>query len=218
VVAVASGLDNRTPRPALVAEVEEAQKALRQGWGYPNPQSHPQVAAWRQAFKTVGVSVKKHQSSIEALCRRVLAGSDLPCINPLVDFYNLVSLRHVVPAGGWDIAELAGGRVVLRLSRGGESFQELGQENAIEVGEGEVTYLDDRGVVTRHFVWRQSDRAKVAPGTSDLLLVSEILPELDDAVAEEVENDFVVGLAEHFGSTARSAILGEETEEWSFSA
>lgn len=216
VVAAAEGIDNRTERSALVAAVEEAQEALRGGWEYPNSQSHPRVAAWRQAFKSVGVSVKKHQSSIEALCRRVLAGNDLPRINPLVDFYNLVSLRHVVPAGGWDIEELAGGGIRLGRSRGGELFRELGRETVVEVGEGEVGYLDDRGIITRHFVWRQSDRAKVAPDTQRLFLVSEILPELEDAVAAAVESDFVAGLAEYFGVTARSAILHEPTTEWSF--
>lgn len=50
VVAVAGGVDNRRPRPAVGVALQEAAERLRHGWTHPNPQSHPHVKAWRDAF------------------------------------------------------------------------------------------------------------------------------------------------------------------------
>lgn len=215
VVAVASGLDNRTERPGVTKLLEEAQDALQAGWSYENPQSHPRIKAWREAFQAIGVKGKDFPSSIEALCRRVVSGKRLGSINPLVDFYNAVSLKFLVPAGGWDVAGFAGGHVELRLTKDGERFQELGgQSGPIPVAAGEVSYTDREEVITRHFVWRQSERAKVAPETQEVFLVSEILAPVGEEVAADVERAFVEGLREHFGSEARSAILEPGTGRW----
>ena len=120
-----------------------------------------------------------------------------------------------MPAGGWDVSGFAGGNVELRLTKDGERFQELGgQSGPIPVAAGEVSYTDREEVITRHFVWRQSERAKVAPETQEVFLVSEILAPVGEEVAAGVEWAFVDGLREQFGSTARSAILEPGTGRW----
>lgn len=75
--------------------------------------------------------------------------------NPLVDFYNLVSLTHVVPTGGFDLAEV-GSELRLRLTRDGDLFTALDEPAPLEVGAGEVAYAAGTTVLTRHFVWRQA--------------------------------------------------------------
>lgn len=115
--------------PVVVAQYVEptadkagVEKLWRQTWEeaellaqtYGNAQSHPRVAAWRGAVATTGVSGRKFPSSVESLLRRAFKGGDAPHINPLVDFYNALSLRHVVPAGGFDPSQL-GGTLELRL-------------------------------------------------------------------------------------------------------
>ena len=44
--------------------------------------------------------------SAEALLARVLKGGELPRINALVDTYNAVSVRHLIPVGGEDLDRL----------------------------------------------------------------------------------------------------------------
>ena len=73
---------------------------IRAGFGYEKPQDHPHIKAWRDAFTKLGISASKYHSSIESLLRRALKGGPFPRINPVVDLYNAVSLKYLVPMGG----------------------------------------------------------------------------------------------------------------------
>ncbi|AGP38556.1 hypothetical protein BE04_34350 [Sorangium cellulosum] len=208
------GLDNAAERPAVLEELRKVEEELRRSWGHENAQSHPHVAAWREAMKRVGVSGKKFPSSIEALAKRVLGGGELPHINAFVDFYNLLSLRFAVPVGAWDLGDLAGPDVRLEISRGGEAFVELGSGGSMAVGAGEVGYADAEGLVTRHFVWRQAERGKIVPSTKRFFFVSEILPEAGRSVAEAVQAAFVEGMRRSFGIDVASALMSSPEQRW----
>src|SRR5262245_34169857 len=207
VAGVANAVDNETTSPDIVASLRAREEELRRSWTYPNAQSHPRVAAWRNAFKRLPVSGKDFPSSVEALCRRVLSNKPLADINPVVNLYNLISLTHVVPVGGWDIDRLARGTIDLRLSRKGEPFREMGAQASVEVDAGEVSYCDAAEIVTRHFVWRQSEAGKLTPQSRSIFFVSEILGDVGRSAAEEVERSLVDGLAAYFGVTLQTTLL-----------
>lgn len=213
----AAGLANRDDDGRVAAVWEDAwRRASELTAQYPNSQSHPHVAAWRRALKQVGVSHKDFPSSIEALLRRAMKGADPVRINPLVDLLNAVSLRWVVPAGGWDLAEV-GGDLELRTTRAGDTFQSLDAEAPVAVEDGEVAYVDGGVVLTRHFVWRQSRQALVAPATTDVLLVSEVLGDLGDDVARGVVADLADDVTTLFGVAVAPFTLhaGEPSFTWS---
>ena len=194
----AEGIDNRTERPELAASLAASATALSERWDYPNPQSHPFIAAWREAIQRSGFSGKRFPSSIEALARRALTGKGISSINPLVDFYNRVSLDHLVPAGGWDLDTLDADEIVLTRAQGGESFRAIGAESPVPVEPGEISYLAAGRVVTRHFVWRQSERGKLTPATTRVLLVSECLAPVETPAVSEVGSDLARGLSKAF--------------------
>lgn len=206
VVALAEGLDNSRERPAVRDSWRFVWKEAS-GLAVSNAQSHPRVRAWRERFQANGVSGKKFPSSIEALLRRALKGGEPLHINPLVDFYNAVSLRHLVPAGGFDVGELPGD-LELRLSRPGDEFQALDEETSTTVSPGEVSYAVENVILTRHFVWKQSRTALIGPATTRAMLVSEILAEVGEPVAKEVEGSFRSGLEEWFQVEARTYVIG----------
>jgi DNA/RNA-binding domain of Phe-tRNA-synthetase-like protein len=232
-VAVADGVDNGVPRPAVEADWRAAWAAAgREGAIHGNAQSHPRVRPWRERFKALGVSSKDFPSSIEAMLRRALKGGEPFAINPLVDFYNAVSLRHAVPAGGFDLDDLErlGGALELRLTEAGDRFAALDADAPVEVPPGEVAYAAGTTVLTRHFVWRQGREGLITPATRALILVSEVLGEVEgDSAAkgwdseakgraeERAENGvgkailavFDAGLREHFGVTARLFVVDE---------
>ena len=217
VVVVAKGVDNEQPRPAIHRVLVKTCANLRDTWSFPNAQSHPYIQVWRRAFRVMGASGKEFRSSIEALTRRALTGRGLPNINPIVDFYNSVSLKYLVPAGGWDLDDISGGEISLGIMKGGEPFTALGEQKPERVEAGEVAYADKDDVITRHFVWRQAEKGKIDTETKNLFLISEILPEVGMSVARDVEEALVNGLREYFGTRAQSTILTSNTLRWDWS-
>jgi DNA/RNA-binding domain of Phe-tRNA-synthetase-like protein len=218
-VAYAEGIRNKGSITALDNDFEEAQVTVKDTWGYPNAQSHPNVAAWRTAFKdAMGVNGKDFPSAVEALAKRVVSGKGLTSINPIVDFYNLLSIAHVLPVGGWDAGALVGGDIVLRYTEEDEMFRELGAPAGVPVAADEVCYADAETLITRHFVWRQSEQAKVTPATERLFLVSEVLPEAGPEAAEKVAAAFADGLTRYFGVSSTSTVLRRGDAYWDWEA
>lgn len=207
VVVRASGLDS--PRGAAAAR-----RRWAAAWdGVPplrRPQDHPRIHSWRTTWARLGISRKKHPPSVEALLRRALrareTGSPPFRVSPVVDFYNALSLEHLVPAGAFDLADLGAG-FELRLSRPGDTFRALGEPEASPVDEGEIVYATGSTVLTRHLVWRQSEEAAIRPETRDAVFVSEILPALDPGIADEVRSELVSVLERDFGARVESRIL-----------
>ena len=203
--------------PVVVAQGVEptansirVEKLWREAWEeagllastYANAQSHPRVAAWREAMAATGVSGRKYPSSVESLLRRAFKGGEPPRINPLVDFYNSISLRYVVPAGGFDLA-LLGDALELRLTREADTFRPLDSASAERVEPGEVAYASGNEILTRHFIWKQSHKGLLSESTRSVFLVSEVLGEVEesaDGLAQAVLEDLCEGLRRHFGA------------------
>jgi DNA/RNA-binding domain of Phe-tRNA-synthetase-like protein len=197
-VVVALGIDNTRERPDVVeawraAWVAAAAEAARYG----NPQSHPRVAPWRERFRAMGVPPRDYPSSIEALMRRAMRGGEPFRVNPLVDAVHTVSLRHVVPAGAFDLDAIEHG-LVLRPTRQGDRFTALDEDLAEEVPLGEVAYCDGEVVLTRHVVWRQSRQALVGRETRAAIVVSEALAELGEEAPGAVRDDLLAAVSEGF--------------------
>ncbi len=201
----AAGVDNRVERPSVAAAWRAAWAAAG-ALAVANAQSHPRVVPWREAIRATGAPPKKFPSSIEALLRRALKGGEAFAVNPLVDFYNAVSLSRVVPAGGFDLGAVEGA-VELRPTRAGDRFRALGGDAVEAVPAGEIAYADGPDVLTRHFVWRQSEKAAIRPATTDALLMSELLAAIEPWALEAVLADLRDGLAAHFGVVAEARVL-----------
>lgn len=204
--AIAQGVDNQRAQSAIAARWQEVWAEAGKASGYGNAQSHPRVLPWRERFQAMGVSGKQFPSSIEALLRRALKGGAPFSINPLVDFYNTISLRYLVPAGAFDLEPLPG-PLELRLSRAGDTFLALDADAPLDVPPGEVSYASGTTILTRHFVWRQSRAGLIEPTTREVFLVSEVLGEVGRDVAEAVQEDFRAGMQAHFGVPSQPFLL-----------
>lgn len=147
-------------------------------------------------------------------------------INPIVDFYNAVSIKYGVTAGAFDLGELQRRSILpleLRLSTKDDTFTPLGsilsegEQPAVHVSEGEVVYVQGGTVLTRHLAWRQGAEALVTKETRDVIFMCEVFhddgkEEIGDRVTEltrSVVEEFVNGLKLFFGVEARVAVLGE---------
>jgi DNA/RNA-binding domain of Phe-tRNA-synthetase-like protein len=185
-------------------------------WDGQNAQSHPRIAPWRALFTTLGISGKKYPVSVEAILRRALRGGPPFQVNPLVDFYNTVSLRHLVPVGAFDLRGLAD-LLEVRFARNGDHFQPLDGAEPEDVHPGHLVYALGTDVITLNF-WRQSSLGLVDGASSDVLLASELIGSDSDVVAREVAEDLADGAARYFGACVSAAILGPGNEERVFQA
>ncbi|MBR5517268.1 MAG: hypothetical protein IKU53_04770 [Firmicutes bacterium] len=174
-----------------------------------NPQSHPFIKAWGERMKDVGAPRKKFPCSIEAMVRRAGKSDEPFRINPIVDFYNAISLKNIVPAGGYDVDEVKD-VIRLRLSKDGDTFCALDESEPEAISAGEVSYVDGNVVITRHFVWKQSQHCLLQEETKRILFVSEILGDLPADTAIKVASDFEDGLKKFFGVECKAVILDEE--------
>ena len=170
---------------------------------------HPAIAPWRAAYARFGVKPSKTRSSIENLLRSAKA-QRLRSINPLVDLYNTVSLKHLLPVGGEDLASVAG-NIVLTRAAGDEDFVPLGGAAQEPPPAGAVIYRDDVGVICSCWNWREADRTKLTETTTDAVLVIEAIPPIPRDQLEAALADLADRVTGHLGGTARVAILDRDS-------
>src|SRR5437870_1658392 len=130
--------------PALREEIAREVTNLR--LRFPDPQtvlSLPEVVAFQDLLRKVGVNPRRLQPSVERLLTFALKRGDLPAVNSLVDAYNLVSVRFLCSLGAHDLDVIAP-PITLRLLTGRETFTPLGQDTALSVVPGEYGYVDAR--------------------------------------------------------------------------
>jgi DNA/RNA-binding domain of Phe-tRNA-synthetase-like protein len=167
-VVVARGLTNGASDEASRAALADAVHAAGDLTA-----SHPQLEAWRDAYRAFGAKPQRTPSSAEALRRRAARG-DVPAVNRLVDFYNAVSIRFAVPIGGEDLAAIHGTERLVRAA-GDEPFDTAkdGQPVVEHPEIGEVVWRDDLGVTCRRWNWRQGRRTAITAGTTSAVFLIE---------------------------------------------
>lgn len=176
-VIYASGLVNKPSNKFSTEILRAAEREQRKAFGTEKPSSHPHIAAWRKAYKDFGAKPTKYLCSVEALLSRTLKGNDLPNINCLVDIYNAVSIRHLLPVGGEDWDHLSSD-LTLTIASGQEPFvtYQSGEEVIEHPEPGEVIWVDSTGVTCRRWNWRQCHRTALTVNTSNAYFVLDCLP------------------------------------------
>lgn len=205
---VVDGIDNRRTDSGWLEQLRQEEESARQRLGDGPLIEHSSIAPWREVYRDFGAKPKKYPSSIEALLRRVQKGQELPAINPLVDLYNTISLRYMVPVGGEDVDRIEG-PFELRFADDSEPEVELlGRPVAAAPQAGEVIYSDQVGAVCRRFNWREAARTCLSPETSRAILVIEVLPPGDERLLSAALADLVEGVTSRCGGRCETAILG----------
>ncbi|MER5183735.1 phenylalanine--tRNA ligase beta subunit-related protein [Streptomyces sp. NPDC002896] len=171
----ATGLRGRESWPHTAVAVEELEQQLADGTWHPADETDPRIEAWHTAYRSFGTNPRRIRPSVDALGRRLAKKGALPRINPAVDSYNAVSVRHGLPAGAFDLDNVTGD-VVIRHADGTESFTPLGEPDTIENPKpGEIIYADTTGVLTRHWNHRDAHRTRVTEDSTHVAFVLETL-------------------------------------------
>jgi DNA/RNA-binding domain of Phe-tRNA-synthetase-like protein len=164
----------------------------------------PEVAAFHELLRRVGVNPRREQPSVERLLTSALRRGDLPAINSLVDAYNLASVRTLCSLGAHDLDRIAL-PVSLRLLTGAESFTPLGRTEPEPVTLGEFGYVDGQDRVLCRLDLLQADFSKVTADTVNALLIVEGTAEHTAEVLRRGFAEAVELVTRHCGGTAEPA-------------
>jgi DNA/RNA-binding domain of Phe-tRNA-synthetase-like protein len=177
VVIYAKGLENSESDESSTALLRSAEAKQRELFGVEKASSHPHITAWRDEFKNFGAKPSKFPCSVEALLSRTLKEQDIPTINRLVDLYNAVSIKHVLPVGGEDWDHLTSD-LVLTFATGEEPFitNQNGEPVTDYPSPNEVIWADSSGVTCRRWNWRQCQRTQLTVDTRNAYFVLDRLP------------------------------------------
>ena len=169
---VVEGADNAGAGAEILKLLRLCEREAGEKYGASALGEMPQIACWRRAYKSFGAN--DYRSSVEALLRRTIKGDALPDINPLVNLYNALSLKYLIPFGGEDL-DATRGDIVLGYARGDEPCVLIGETENRPPKQGEIVYKDDVGVLCRPWNWRGADRTKLEKSTTRAILVCEDL-------------------------------------------
>lgn len=209
---VVKGIDNRGTDKELLDLMRERQESVRQEFVVETLSKHPKIASWRSVYSSFGAKPKKYKSSVESLYRMILKGGDLRHINTIVDVYNTISLKHMVPLGGDDISRVDGA-IRLTLARGDEIFRPLNSADEEVVKPGEVVYRDSLEVLCRRWNWRECDKTKMTESTTDAVLVVEGLPPVTKENVEKILAELSQSVTRHCGGEYQHTLLDSENPE-----
>lgn len=166
-------------------KIREQEREIRAKYNTETLPQDPKIDTWRKAYTSFGAKPKEHKSSVENLYRLVLRGDNLRHINNLVDIYNLISLKYMLPVGGEDLDKIQGDILLTFAGSSEIPVLLLGDKEPRAPNEGEVIYKDDNSAICRRWNWREAERTKLTEETKNCILVIEgLLP----VTKEEIEN------------------------------
>ncbi|GEM_PF-92713 len=223
-VIVRRAINIASPIDEVDRMLKSAQKAIRQRADLDPVSAHPNLAAWREAYRAFGLRHAAHRgpteatdmgkpteypSSIESLVKRVRRGdastslsAGLPYINTLAAICNSVSLRYLVPIGGHALDSLAAdGTLGLGFARGDENFVPLGSTTTEHPEPGEVIFTYNTStVLCRRWTWRQGEFSKLQRTSTAVEINIDGLPPVTRADVELISNDLATLVGMYCGN------------------
>jgi DNA/RNA-binding domain of Phe-tRNA-synthetase-like protein len=211
-VVIAKAVVNRASPPELVRLLREAEVSLREQLNSETLITHPRIISWREAFRSLGIKPSEYRPSLEAMARRVINGNELPSINALVDIGNIISLRRLLPVGGHSLNEIKQD-IALRAASGEEEFIPFGSDQMEHPEKGEFIFAEGDAVLTRRWVWRQSNHSLTELSTTFIEFNLDGLPPVTMAEIIEVCDETKALIQQFCGGELTSQVLTQSSPE-----
>lgn len=215
-IVLARNINNTGKSAEIVNMLRNEEGKVRNALGERVLSQEPMIRCWREAYASFGAKPSDNLSSVENLHMRVLKCEELRSINALVDIYNIISLRHMLPLGGEDLDKVSG-NVTLCLAEANEApVTLLGDKEARPPHAGEVIYKDNVSAICRRFNWHEADRAKLEKETKNALLVIEGLPPATKADVAKATEELKALVEKYCGGSVSTFLLDGANREVSF--
>ncbi len=219
-IVVVKGIDNTGINEEVMEMLKKEQERIKANFSTETLSQQPKIEAWRKAYSSFGAKPKKYKCSVENLYRMIINGIELKHYSKLVDIYNFMSIKHMIPMGGDDLDNIEGGiengNIILKIAEGNEAFVELNSEETKNPKQGEVVYCDDKEVLCRRWNWRECDKSKMTEQTKNVTLVVEGLPPVTKEEVENIINELAELVSKFCGGEISKFILNQENKEIEF--
>ena len=207
-VVLAFDIKNGDSPSELTAMLRDAETSLRERINKDEIVIHPKINSWREAYRSFGAKPAKFRSSIEAMVRRVLNDNELPSINAIVDIGNIISLRHIITAGGHAIDEVSN-NISLRKATGEEEFTAFGTDESENPEPGEIIFTESNTVLTRRWSWRQAVHTSTQKSTTAVEMNIDGLPPVTIGEVDKICREAMELIQKYCGGKLRYEILTE---------
>ncbi|HDQ06713.1 MAG TPA: hypothetical protein ENN36_08355 [Candidatus Bathyarchaeota archaeon] len=147
----------------------EVMRQVRDDYSLDSVKDQPIFRAYRDFFWSIKIDPTKIRPAAEALIRRIIAGKTLPCINTLVDAYNLASIMSRIALATFDADKLEGD-LLMRFAEEGERFIGIGMEKPLILNGGEIVVADEEKLIAV-YPYRDADNTKVTEKTENVTVV-----------------------------------------------
>lgn len=214
-IVIARNIDNTGSDKKIHHLLEEVEELIKLNTVPADLAKHDMISPWRAAYSDFGAKPSKYNCSIEALMKRILKGDDIPRINKIVDIYNYLSLKYLIPIGADDLDKVEGD-IALTISDGAEIFIPLNSEDVENPKQGEVIYKDSRHVLCRRWNWRECNKTKITEDTKNLIIYTEGLPPVTKEKLKEVGKEIIDTIKTFCGGEAEFYILNIGNSEIEF--
>jgi DNA/RNA-binding domain of Phe-tRNA-synthetase-like protein len=167
------GVNIRKKAPELENFKLEVMRHIRNEYTLDSVKDLPTFRAYRTFFWSIGIDPTKTRPAAEALTRRILAGKTLPCINTLVDTYNLASIKTR--------------KLLMRFAKEGEQILGIGMEKPL-ILKGREIIISDQENLTAVYPHRDADNTKVTEKTENVSIVVCGVPGITEEVLESASD------------------------------
>ena len=164
--AVVCKIKNSPYHSGLWEEIKLFSKQFADSHKMSDINKRPAILETRQVYKALGKDPNRYRPSSEALCRRIIKGTELYQIDTVVDLINLISLQSGYSIGGFD-AEQIEGDLILGVGEADEPFDAIGR-GLLNI-EGLPVYRDSAGGIGTPT--SDVERTKITSETTRILMI-----------------------------------------------
>ncbi|MGW8192683.1 MAG: B3/B4 domain-containing protein [Desulforhopalus sp.] len=211
-VVVARGFDNRKVYPKISELLENSIASTRHKLSGVDIRKIPEIAAYRDAFTTLGYNPNKFMCSIEALVKRILKGGKFPLINTVVDLGNAISLKYILPIGAHDI-KASGNDIEIRFSTPEDTFIPFGATEPEIMDTGELVYARGYSIKTRRWIWRQGVPGMITESTTDIFYPIDGFTGINDKTIRHAQTELTDILGKTLGCTTSIGWVDKKSME-----
>ena len=107
--------------------------------------NHPVIQGYKDLLQSVGRSVKKNPPTVPALIRNIQHRGSIPCINSIIDIYNVEALNSFLAIGGHDFDKIHD-YIEFTVSKKEDIFLPI-LSTEKHVAKTDYVYRDEKGIL-----------------------------------------------------------------------